>query len=34
VICMNGNVVPADRCIRELDSGLFKYSEGNSINSR
>jgi L-asparaginase len=28
VICMNGNVVPAEKCIREVESGLFKYHEG------
>ena len=25
VICMNGNVVPAENCIREAGSGLFKW---------
>lgn len=27
VICMNGNVVTAEKCIRESASGLFKYHE-------
>jgi len=25
VICMNGNVVPAERCVREVKSGLFMW---------
>ncbi len=27
VICMNGNVVTAEKCIREVASGLFKHHE-------
>lgn len=25
VICMNGNVIPAEKCIREEDSGIFMW---------
>ena len=25
VICMNGNVIPADQCVREEESGLYLW---------